>query len=131
MGFHGTLTTTTWAGENRSWIKHRKGADTCKSITLNCALFTSGTHFPNGYLPSGLALGIVTATGLYGPYDDASVTGLAVLRGFLFNSEYVVDAAGKITTAMFREGIITETKLPANHGLDAAGKADLTSVWYE
>jgi hypothetical protein len=131
MGFSGPLTTTTWAGTDQSWIKHRKGVDTCKSITLNVALFTAGTHFPNGYIPSGMTLGVVTATGLYGPYLEAAGDGRTVLRGFLFDSVYVPDVAGKITVAMFREGIITEAKLPANHGLDANGKLDLTTVWYE
>ena len=131
MGFNGTLTTTTWAGEDQSWIANDKGLTTLRPITLNMALFTAGTHFPNGYMPSGMTLGIVTATGLYGPYLEAAVDGRTVLRGFLFSTEYIADVNGKLTVAMFWEGIIREARLPTNHGLDANGKADLTSVRYE
>lgn len=38
------------------------------SITLDRSAFDLVTAFPNGFLPSGVALGKITATGLYGPY---------------------------------------------------------------
>ena len=39
-----------------------------QSITLDRSAFDLVTAFPNGFVPSGVALGMITATGLYGPY---------------------------------------------------------------
>lgn len=126
MGFDLTLdTSASYAGEDRSWTKSKKGYDTCRSITLDLSLFTAGTHFPNGYLPSGLVLGVVTATGRYGPYLDAAGDGRTVARGFLFSSSYVKNATGRQSAALMIEGIIDTTELPTGHGLDANGRLDL------
>lgn len=38
------------------------------TITLDRSAFDLVTAFPNGFLPSGIVLGKITATGLYGPY---------------------------------------------------------------
>lgn len=42
-----------------------------KSIVLDRSLFDLDSAYPNGYIPSGVPLGKVTATGLYGPYSGA------------------------------------------------------------
>ena len=131
MGWNTTLTSESFAGEDRSWTKSKKGYDTCRSITIDFSLFTAGTHFPNGYLPSGLVLGVVTATGRYGPYSDAAGDGRTVARGFLFSSVYVNDAASRAAAALFWEGIVDTTELPAGHGLDANARTDLPSIRFE
>lgn len=64
---------TTVAGiDNHNWLGSRFGTDTTQSITLDLSLFDPTTHYPNGYLPSGMVLGKVTATGLYGPYSGTT-----------------------------------------------------------
>lgn len=60
--------TTTYQVEDRSWLGSAHGTEATESITLDVSAFTSGTHYPNGYLLSGLPLGKITASGLYGPY---------------------------------------------------------------
>lgn len=62
--------TTQYQVEDRSWDLSPHGSEpgTTPSITLDVSTFTAGTHYPDGYLPSGLPLGRITATGLYGPY---------------------------------------------------------------
>lgn len=56
--------------DDRSWDLSPHGSEpgTTPSITLDVSAFTAGTHYPDGYFPSGLPLGRITATGLYGPY---------------------------------------------------------------
>lgn len=109
---------------DQSWLGSQHGTDTARSITLDTSTFTSGTHYPDGFFKSGLPLGKITATGKYGPYDDAAVDGRAVLSGFLLEAV----KAPAVTTvdpigAMLMHGFVLESKLPI--AVDAAGKADV------
>jgi hypothetical protein len=61
-------TTTSYGGGDYRWLKSARGTEHPKSGTLDYSAFTAGTHFPNGYVPSGLAVAKITATGLYGPW---------------------------------------------------------------
>jgi hypothetical protein len=86
-------------------------------------------------IPSGVVLGKITASGLYGPYDDSLMTGVEVATGFLFTDVDVrahIAAAGSTTltgvkamAAMMITGIILVAKLPTGNGLDTAGRVDL------
>lgn len=57
--------------EDRSWLIYQPGgspAGLTVSGILDVSAFTKATHYPDGYFLSGLNLGKITATGLYGPY---------------------------------------------------------------
>ena len=118
--------------EDRSWLVGQHGVDITPGITLDISKFTKATHFPNGFIPSGTALGKVTATGLYGPYDNAANDGREVCAGLLFSSLRAVDQVGnnlaKVGGARFIHGAVNAAKLPANSGIDAAGKTDLPLI---
>lgn len=121
--------------EKRDWLASDFGTAEPRGITLNIALFTAGTHYPNGFIPSGVFVAKVTATGLYGPYDDAAVDGRAVCAGPLFSNERAVNplngvALAKVGAALMEMGLIVESKLPTGHGLDAAAKVDLVN-WFK
>lgn len=77
-------TTETYTTDSPDWLASRHGVGERRSITLDKSLFTSGTHYPNGYFMSGLPVGKVTASGKYGPYDKDATDGRAVLAGFLW-----------------------------------------------
>jgi hypothetical protein len=63
-------TTHDWRNEDQRWLGNGGiPFSPCKSIVLDRSKFDLVTTWPNGYLPSGLPLGRVTATGLYGPYS--------------------------------------------------------------
>jgi hypothetical protein len=81
-----TPVTETFQNEDQSWLGSEHGTSSAPTITLDTSAFTAGTHYPNGYFPSGLALGRITASGMYGPYVDAAVDGTGVLAGFLLCS---------------------------------------------
>lgn len=134
MGLDIALTSESFAGEDRSWLKSRKGIGTARPITLDFSLFVSGTHYPNGYLPSGLVLARLTATGRYGYYSDAGTAGAGtdVAHGFLLTSVTVpTSGTGRSAAAMLFEGIVDTTELPSGHGLTTAARADLTMVRFE
>lgn len=119
--------------EDRSWLVGQHGVDITPGITLDIAKFTKATHYQNGYIPSGTIVGKVTASGLYGPYDNAASDGREVAAGVLFSSVRAVDpntgnALAKVGSARFIHGAVNTAKLPANSGLDANGKADLPLI---
>lgn len=118
--------------EDRSWDLSPHGSEpgTTPSITLDVSAFTAGTHYPNGYLPSGLPLGKITATGLYGPYDAAvdPADGTEDCAGLLFASVKVPTGAESVGGALKVHGFVDAAKLPV--ALDAGGQADLTLIHF-
>ena len=119
------ITTTSYQTEKRSWMLSQwgQGPGENPNIVLDKSAFTSGTHYPNGYFPSGLPLGKITATGLYGPYDDAASDGRQVCAGFLHSSVKAPDTDRDPAGALVVAGFIRLSKLPVS--LDANGQADL------
>lgn len=127
--------TVTYAGSDPSWLASAHGTLNNRSVTLDLSKFDFATDFTSGMIPSGVVLGKISASGLYGPYDDALSTGVEVATGFLFSDVDVrahIAAAGSTTLTglkalapMMITGIILVAKLPTNHGLDTAGRVDL------
>ena len=56
-----TMTSETFQNEDQSWLGSARGTDSTRSVTLKTSTFTSGTHYPNGFFPSGLALALPTS----------------------------------------------------------------------
>ncbi len=138
MGISLDITTETWGADSKDWLANRKGFDTMESVTLDLTLFLAA-HYDRGYIPSGTLLGKVTATGKYGPYDNAAVDGRTVAAGHLFDGVRVVDGAGNAFAAsgaaMLWEGVVIEAKLPLFTGtvlgeIDANAKTDLKFMKY-
>lgn len=114
--------------EDHSWLGSAHGTEATKTITLDPDLFTEATHFPNGYLLSGTVLAEVTATpGVYGPYADGAADGRQTAKGFLFATVNMRAAGPNAGAALLEHGAIYTPNLPANHGLDAAARADLAA----
>lgn len=70
-----------WLPEDRSWLGSAHGTTATRTITLDVTAFTAGTHYPNGFIPSGTVLSEL-ASGLFGPYagrtaevQTATITG--------------------------------------------------------
>lgn len=127
-----SVSTTSSQTENRQWLAspHGSGPGETPSATLSVAAFTEGTHYPNGFVPSGTVLAKITASGLYGPYTTGGSGGLEVAAGILFSS-VTVKGKAKVGGAILKHGHVTESKLPFQSGsgsIDAAGKADLPLI---
>jgi hypothetical protein len=56
-----------WLPEDRSWLGSAHGTTATRTVTLDVTAFTAGTHYPNGYIPSGTVLADIGG-GLFGPY---------------------------------------------------------------
>ncbi|WP_097964602.1 head decoration protein [Streptomyces sp. or20] len=112
--------------DRRDWLGSAHGTDAPVSITLDVSKFTKATHYPDGYLKSGIPLGKVTTGGKYGPYDDTATDGRQTLVGFLFTAVDVDArqvASTSVVGSMLIHCFIREAKLPV--AVDANGKADV------
>lgn len=78
-----SLYTETFQVEDRSWLASRDGTAFTQTITLDVTKFTAATHYPNGYIPSGIVLARLTASGLYAPYggNTAEVQTVTITGG--------------------------------------------------
>jgi hypothetical protein len=136
-----TLSTLNYQAEKRSWLIVQPGGSgvgETEGGMLDISALTAATHYPNGYVPSGLLLGIITATGLYAPYNDSLTDGTQTAAGILFSSVKVPNTAD--TTKDVGIAVLTAfatvkiSKLPiANNATgrgyyDAAAKVDLKNI---
>lgn len=128
-----TVRRSTFQSENRSWLRGPDGTGPGDnpSIVLDVSAFTAGTHYPNGFIPSGTVLGKITASGLYGPYLNSAEDGREVAAEILFSSVNVPAGATRLGGAGLHKGEVIPSKLPFSSGagaLDAAGRTDLKLV---
>lgn len=126
-----SVSTTAYQVEKRDWLLSQHGTDpgAMPGVTLDVSTFTAGTHYPNGFFPSGLALGKITASGLYGPYDDAASDGRQTAAGILFSATKVpnpLDTTKDVGAAVLVHGFVSLSKLPI--AIDANGQADLKLI---
>lgn len=119
--------TSEYQAENRTWIYSDPGQWTRASGTLDVTTFTKTTHYPDGYIPSGTVLGVITASHKLGPYDSTATDGRETPVGFLYDSDTVHDGVdSSVVPVMFQGGGINEHKLPVNSGLDEDAKSALS-----
>lgn len=107
------VTSTSYQVEKRDWLlgPHGTGPGDNPTATLDVSLFTSGTHYPNGYIPSGTVVSRV-ASGLWGPYDGTN----GVEHGLLFGSATVPnpsDTTQDVAGAVLVHGFVAYNKLPS------------------
>jgi hypothetical protein len=137
----GLRSTGALTAEKRSWLLGPTGTRPGEnpSVTLDVSSFTAGTHYPNGYIPSGTVLGTITAgtTGgvwMVGPYDNAASDGRQTAVGILLSSVTVpvpTDTTQDVGAAMLTRGDVDPAKLPFTGvagALDTAGRADLPQI---
>lgn len=127
-----SVTTTQMQVEDRSWLLSQwgQGPGENPSVVLDVSTFTAGTHYPNGYFPSGIPLGVITASSdanktVVGPYDDTATDGRQTFAGFLHSATRVpntADTTKDVGGAMVVAGFVKLSRLPI--ALDAAGQAD-------
>lgn len=118
--------TETFTQDDQSWLGSEHGTDATESVTLDTSAFTAATHYDalGGMFKSGINLGLITATGLYGPYNNAASDGTEVLVGHLYAAvgAPLVDTED-VVGAMLTHGKVRNAKLPV--AVDTAGKADV------
>nr|WP_296763828.1 head decoration protein [Rhodococcus sp. (in: high G+C Gram-positive bacteria)] len=99
------------------------------SVTLDVTKFDKTKHLVDGFFHTGIVLGKITATGLYGPYDNTATDGRETAAGFLWNA-FAPTGDQEAAALWFGPGAIKESKLPTGHGLDTAAKTEL-AAWFK
>lgn len=128
-----SVTTSAHQVEKRDWLLSQwgQGPGENPNVKIDVSAFTAGTHYPNGYIPSGTAVGVITAASsgeqlVVGPYDNAAADGRQTCVGLLHSAVKVPsltdntkDTAGALVVC----GFVRLSRLPI--ALDAAGQTDL------
>lgn len=96
---------------DQSWLGSTHGIYNCRSGNLDISGFTQGTHYPDGYLKSGLPLAKLDATDKYVPYASGGTGGAGTLVGFLYR-DVEVHGAEDVNGPVLRHGIINVDHLP-------------------
>jgi hypothetical protein len=75
------MSTQTFGTGDQSWLGSAHNIRNARTEQVNVSAFTAGTHYPNGYIPSGTP--VAKVGGLLVPYDslEATTTGAGVLAG--------------------------------------------------
>jgi hypothetical protein len=124
------VTNVTGGTDNR-WLRSSHALDTGLTGTLDLAAAAAVVDKRNadtGILPSGIAVGQITATGLYGLFDPTADDGREVLAGFVLADVKVIDSrfnvlkSGKVPFALLAHGTISRKFLPV--------EAQRTSITY-
>lgn len=135
-----SVVTTASQVENRAWLlsgPEGVGPGWTPSVTLDISKFVQGTHYPNGYIPSGTVIARITTGGLYGPYDNTAEDGREIEAsdrlGILFGSVPVRAGSTKVGGARVVHAVVDAAKLPFQSGagaLSADARAGLRLVFF-
>lgn len=116
--------------DDRTWLGTAHGTQSTTSITLDLTTFDAATHYPEGWLKSGLPLMILreeNGQDIYGLYVNGA-TPTNELEGHLFATVEAPAGATLLGGALYWHGRVITAKLPV--AVDAAGQATLTSIKY-
>lgn len=113
------LVSETIGAGDQSWLGSSHGIANCRTELLDISAFTAGTHYPNGYIPSGTP--VAKVGGVLVPYDDTqgTTTGAGVLAGFVFTDQSVV-GTNDFAVPVLDHGRIRTAKLPQTVTLPGA-----------
>ena len=109
-----TIKRESFGQDDQSWLGSAHGTNAAQTVTLDASSFVKATHYPEGWLKSGLPLA------KSGEKHVLWTVG-ADLAGFLFTTVRVPeDVASPVGAAILEHGRVKAAKLPVP--VDAAGQ---------
>lgn len=99
-----------------SWLGSNHGTDNARTSTIVLANFTKATHYPDGFIPSGLPVNAADEASLK-PWTGAAGEAL----GFVLFNQSVDAGDAKFAVPVIRHGIIRYAKLPVAFTAPAGG----------
>jgi len=124
-GFNPNLISTDFGHASASFLASEHGMAKRIGVTLDADLMTADSN-GNKYLMAGTAIGKVTASGLYGPYNNGLSDGREVGKGLLehdVNLKY-----GDVVASIMIHGSVIEDRCI---GVDATFKTDLPNIIFQ
>lgn len=118
------LTRKFWKRGDRRWLGSTHALDNAKSVRPDPALFTAA-NYPDGYVPSGTPLGVVTATDMVGPYTGDSTEEVQTLtEGGSGLTSFTVTFDGDTTDAIDDDATAADVQA-ALEALDSVGDGNV------
>lgn len=110
------LKTETFGTGDMSWLDSAHGIRNARTEVIDISAFTAGTHYPNGYIPSGTP--VAKVGGMLVPYTsaEATTTGAGVLTGHILTDQPVV-GTNDFPAPVIDHGRVKTAKVP--QGTDA------------
>lgn len=110
------LKTETIGSGDMSWLDSAHAIRNARTEVVDISAFTAGTHYPNGYIPSGTP--VAKVSGLLVPYTsaEATTTGAGVLAGHILTDQAVVGTVD-FAAPLLKHGRVKTAKVP--QGSDA------------
>ena len=114
-------------GGDQSWLASDHGIFNCRTSVIDISTFTKATHYPDGYLKSGLEVNVASESSVK-PWTGATGEKL----GFLFTNQ-ATDGVADFGAPILRHGLIKTARLPITHvapttATDAAGFTFITEA---
>lgn len=126
------LTSESFLQGDQTWLGSEHGTTNGRSVTIVTSSLTPATHFPNGFIPSGMPLAQYTSganAGKYTVYASGGSAGAGTLVGFLLDSVPVRIPGADAVGALLDHGRIVLAKLPIT--VDAAGQSAVAGrIWF-
>mgnify|MGYP001184981112 CR=1 FL=1 len=124
------MKTETFQAGDQTWLGSSHGIHECRTETVDISTFTAGTHYPDGYLPSGTP--VAKVGGVLVPYTSAegTTTGAGVLAGFILTDQRV-EGTGDFAVPVLDHGRVKSANVPHSFTAPvAAAKRAATNVVY-
>lgn len=121
-----TIKRESFGQDDQSWLGSAHGTNAAQTITLDASTFTKATHYPEGWLKSGLPL-MNLGNGKFGLHTGVATEPeeTPALAGFLFTTVRVPeDAATPVGAAILEHGRVKTAKLPVS--VDSAVQATVS-----
>lgn len=106
----------TYGAGDQSWLGSAHGIYNGRTETIDISAFTAGTHYPNGYIPSGTPVAL--SAGLLVPYDktEGTVTGAGILAGFILTDQPIpAGSTADFAAPLLDHGRVKVSKVPYNN----------------
>lgn len=102
----------TFGSGDQSWLGSTHGIRNARTVILDISAFTEADHYPDGYIPSGTPVAIVSDKLV--PYTIASgtTTGAGVLAGHILTDQKVV-GTDDFGVPLFDHGRVKASKVAA------------------
>lgn len=123
-------TTESFGSGDQSWLGSDHAVGNARTEMVDVSAFTSGTHYPDGYIPSGFP--VAKVGGLLVPYDktEGVTTGAGVLAGHILTDQRVVGVED-FPAPLIDHGRVKTAKVPNSFVAPvAAAKAAATTIVY-
>ncbi|WP_217905566.1 head decoration protein [Kocuria salina] len=120
------LRSESFGGGDQSWLGSAHGIANCRTETINVSAFTAGTHYPDGYIPSGFP--VAKVNGLLVPYNAAGADGSQNIAGHIFTDQAVV-GTGNLPAPLLDHGRVKTARVPLA-GFAAPASQPNTNIVY-